>query len=54
MKQLLDQLLYAQQLDRGSIKQLALKTVNQLMEEESTTTEDLKRFKTLLAKIKML
>jgi hypothetical protein len=43
MKQLLDQFLYAQQLDRGSIKQLALKTVNQLMEEESTTTEDLKR-----------
>jgi hypothetical protein len=54
MKQLLDQLLHAQQLDRGSIKQLALKTVNQLMEEESTTTEDLKRFKILQAKIKML
>ena len=54
MKQLLDQLLYAQQLDSESIKQLALKTVNQLMEEESTTTEDLKRFKILQAKIKML
>ncbi len=54
MKQLLDQLLYAQQIDRGSIKQLDLKTVNQLMEEESTTTEDLKRFKILQAKIKML
>ena len=54
MKQLLDQLLYAQQLDRGSIKQLALKTVNQLMEEESTTTEDQKRFKLLKEQIKWL
>jgi hypothetical protein len=54
MKQLLDQLLYAQQLDKGSIKQLALKTVNQLMEEESITTEDLKRFKILLEQIKMV
>ena len=52
MKQLLDQLLYAQQLDRGSIKQLALKTVKQLMEEESITTEDLKRFKLLKEQIK--
>ena len=54
MKQLLDQLLYAQQLDRGIIKQLALKTVNKLMEEESTTTEDLKRFKLLKDQIKRL
>ena len=54
MKQLLDQLLHAQLLDRGSIKQLALKTVNQLMEEESTTTEDQKRFKLLKEQIKRL
>jgi hypothetical protein len=54
MKQLLDQLLYAQQLNRGSIKQLALKTVKQLMEKECTTTEDLKRFKLLQEHIKRL
>ena len=54
MKQLLDQLLNAQQLDSGSIKQLALKTVKQLMEKECTTPEDQKRFKILQAKIKML
>ena len=54
MKQLLDQLLYAQQLDRGCIKQLALKTVKQLMEEESTTTEDQKRLKLLQDQIKRL
>jgi hypothetical protein len=54
MKQLLDQLLYAQLLDRGSIKKLALKTVKQLMEKECTTTEDQKRFKLLQEHIKRL
>ena len=41
MKHLLDQLLHARQLNRGSIKKLALKTVKQLMDQESTSDEDL-------------
>ncbi len=54
MKHLLDQLLHAQQLDRGSIKKMALKTVKQLMEQKSTSDEDLKHFKILQERIKKM
>ena len=54
MKYLLDQLLHAQQLDRGSIKKLALKTAKQLMEQKSNSDEDLKNFKILQERIKMM
>ena len=54
MKHLLDQLLHAQQLDRGNIKKLALKTVKQLMEQKSTSNEDLKNFKILQERIKRM